>query len=1136
MKRSSLVLIAFICISLWFPSAFAGPAPAAAGRPVQPFDTLTWFTQNGKPESVSVAGNPLDYCAGRIGLDARNVELPRGWEGAYRFCCRFPIIDAVANRPLYTKQWAEENADSMAILHRAAGLDVMRYAVSVLRGTRERTLPYSGPGYEAVSFDELLRGSNFTSKYLRVLAELYYVFADAYRKASVARMDLTRDDLKLFYANPGYYLAPDGKKMPELTGDNSTQLEFIEHARRVHYAAIFDAEAVIRHGIQEYLAATKGWHNEDFYADVSRAAKPFEVKTPYGLLRVSGIGNDTVDTDCALLIDIAGDDVYRNNAGGCTSARDGIAVCIDHAGNDQYLAPGRDYVQGFGFLGVGMLIDLAGNDIYRARHFSQGAGIMGVGVLWDRAGDDVYDANAFVQGAGMFGLGMLLDDSGNDQYDCATLGQGAATTLGLGVLSDLSGNDRYGLALKPDRDALGGLPGYGQGGALSFRPSAWGGKLTAYGGVGLLTDAAGDDRYETHGWCDQGGSYIMSLGALVDHAGNDHYIAGTGQGSGIHITNAILIDKQGDDVYEGGFRSGGSGGDRSVSLLLDYAGNDTYKSSTSSYGTGCKPFCYSLMIDYSGDDHYICEEPKNGVTFNNWESFGGTWPESDGASWPYAICMDLGGKDDYQVAKRRNNCEYNSFGHGIHLDMDWRGGDVIGKVENPLEPYPGVPQLTGMPLAPYLKEVLELKSPDLFRRFQAVGKIVSAGSEAVPTLVSAVRESENRQFNRDAMECLNYLLVEKKVLPNQVSLLAGLLKAKDPEVRTVMADNFGVFRFPESKGALAAVLDDKEAATRRFALRSLMALKVYQLLPFSRAEDTRPLNQRVEGLAISDSSPDVRRMAVRYLSRPGVWPALTPRFFTQVLRNDPASAVRCAAAEALGQLDIPARTGFPLDSLATGALREAAQSQDAYVQRACGRALAERGEIEGIGLLIKSLSFPSIDAFYNYDRNVPNSIAAYTNFDLPESTRYQQAKWQEWFDAHRDSIDIKANVAAYRALTALSESLGTAAETLQIQAYESLLAKYPGYRSIPKALAGKLNDVAWNMVTAAPTSPARNLKAGLKYARRMVELADDPNYWDTLIEALVANGLKDEARKLTQDLLKRYPGNAMFETRLKQLK
>ena len=186
-------------------------------------------------------------------------------------------------------------------------------------------------------------------------------------------------------------------------------------------------------GVQEYLAETKGWGLGSLLCRFSKALQPFVFRTRYGLLRVSGIGSDTVSEDCALLIDLGGNDVYRNNAGGCRTAEAGIALCIDHWGNDQYVSD-RPYVQGFDswvsgcwWIWPGMTVTLPGT-------FAQGAGIMGVGALWDLGGDDTYDGHAFVQGAGMFGLGMLLDDEGDDQYDGATLCQGAATTLGLGVL------------------------------------------------------------------------------------------------------------------------------------------------------------------------------------------------------------------------------------------------------------------------------------------------------------------------------------------------------------------------------------------------------------------------------------------------------------------------------------------------------------------------------------------------------------------------------------------------------------------------------------------------------------------------------------------------------------------------------
>jgi len=90
------------------------------------------------------------------------------------------------------------------------------------------------------------------------------------------------------------------------------------------------------------------------------------------------------------------------------------------------------------------------------------------------------------------------------------------------------------------------------------------------------------------------------------------------------------------------------------------------------------------------------------------------------------------------------------------------------------------------------------------------------------------------------------------------------------------------------------------------------------------------------------------------------------------------------------------------------------------------------------------MSFPSIDAFYNYDLNVPNYISTFAGFDLPDSERYVQAKWQAWFDTHRDSINIKFNADAYKAWTNLADSLRDVSDTAQVARYEAFLVRFPG--------------------------------------------------------------------------------------------
>jgi tetratricopeptide (TPR) repeat protein len=448
--------------------------------------------------------------------------------------------------------------------------------------------------------------------------------------------------------------------------------------------------------------------------------------------------------------------------------------------------------------------------------------------------------------------------------------------------------------------------------------------------------------------------------------------------------------------------------------------------------------------------------------------------------------------------------------------MDWRGGDVIGEVENPLDGYRPVTLPEAVQNSTYYGDLLMLQNPDTFARFQAVGRIVSTAAASaedgcVAVLAEAIRESAHSQFNRDVLECIHYLVGAKKTSPEDVFGLVGLLAAVDDEVQVLVADDFGVYGIKEAKGALARVLkSDRSDQVRRFALRSLMELRSAEALP------------HVRDLAMGDPSEDVRRLAVTYLAR--VRDSVDPfLILAEALTLDPASSVRVAAAQALGDLHEPE---------GTVALRQAAMSGDVYLARAAGRSLAELYQVDGIGFLIESLSFPSIDAFYNYDRNVPNTISSYADHDMPEEERYDQAKWSKWFEANKDKIDIRSNVEATRGLAWVTESLAGATPEQEIDKYEAFLTAYPGNPRAQKVLSEKLNQVAWDMVTAPVDADRRKIAQGLKYALRAVELNPSPNFYDTLAEAYLADGDLDHAEEICHTMLVDHPDEQMFIERL----
>lgn len=122
------------------------------------------------------------------------------------------------------------------------------------------------------------------------------------------------------------------------------------------------------------------------------------VETPAGKIVFGGPGANTYRLDempdvCAV-IDVGGDDTYIE---GTVSAQRPVQVIIDLGGNDTYRGE-KPGIQGGAILGVSLLVDAAGDDVYTAGSVAQGACLAGVGILVDLAGNDRYTADRRVQG------------------------------------------------------------------------------------------------------------------------------------------------------------------------------------------------------------------------------------------------------------------------------------------------------------------------------------------------------------------------------------------------------------------------------------------------------------------------------------------------------------------------------------------------------------------------------------------------------------------------------------------------------------------------------------------------------------------------------------------------------------------
>ncbi len=350
-----------------------------------------------------------------------------------------------------------------------------------------------------------------------------------------------------------------------------------------------------------------------------------------GFVVVGGPGANRYDMDqLYAVIDLGGDDHYAWNA----DLPLAVQLIDDRGGDDRYAAYAGG--PGAGLLGVAVLRDAAGDDHYRSGLAGCGAGVFGFGLLVDRAGRDRYACMAWSSGAGLYGGGVLLDAGREaDVYDAALLSQGIGGPAGVGLLIDHGGDDYY-RANGPVASAYGTgavFLGLSQGVGYGLRPHD-------HGGIGVLHDLAGDDRYEA-GEFSQGGGYFAGLGLLADDAGDDLYVGHRyAQGFAAHQAAGVLADAAGNDVYWSMTAAAqGAAWDQSQALLIDAAGDDHYRAGTLSQGAAAHQ-SRALLYDAAGDDVYRAGAEAQGHAGNN------GYHHAHGAPvYSIAVLHDAGGED-----------------------------------------------------------------------------------------------------------------------------------------------------------------------------------------------------------------------------------------------------------------------------------------------------------------------------------------------------------------------------------------------------------------------------------------------------------------------------------------------------------
>jgi len=384
----------------------------------------------------------------------------------------------------------------------------------------------------------------------------------------------------------------------------------------------------------------------DTLADAENNRPPLKLETPRGALIVGSPGDDHHAGPVWLVVEPGGDDTYE-----LEGVEQGVSLIVDFAGNDLYRAV-ESYSLGAALCGLSWLEDLSGDDSYEAAGCSltMGAAVLGVGVLVDRSGSDRYKGEGFCQGAAMFGLGLLLDTAGDDSYEAAFCGQGAVVGSGGAMLADLGGDDSYrAQGAVPDWREPGATKSWAQGAALGIRPFA-------AGGLALLYDRSGDDSYSVD-YFGQGAGHWGAAGLLIDRDGSDLYRAGRyAQGCGLHRAAGLLADLGGDDRYEIEAVGQGAGEDRALGILLETRGCDTYRSGWMARGAAGGGGV-GLLLETAGDDSYLKARKAA-------DGFGGRWRELSSLGF----LIDFGGDDTYGSGQQNGRRQYSGT-WGAALDL-----------------------------------------------------------------------------------------------------------------------------------------------------------------------------------------------------------------------------------------------------------------------------------------------------------------------------------------------------------------------------------------------------------------------------------------------------------------------------------
>lgn len=550
-------------------------------------------------------------------------SLPRYMEGGYSPLGRSPVVDALLADPLYMPTYAETVASLIKENNQLFDLSMALFNAGGIPVSQLETqnAPPS-PFLEA-----------FTPNIAEKLYSYWFRFVEIQKDVKATLSVLSEEEktwLKQNY-NRFFFEKQEGEPVYDFfTSDNPYPFKFFELASRVDLAKLADCA----------LALSK--IADDFYQskDEFIIEKDFIWEEANLKLIVSQKNHVEHKENADFFIDLGGYNTIRNNAGG-TEGNRLLALHIDLKGNNTY--EGQDFVQGCGFLGVGMLVNCSGNNSYNAASYSQGCGFFGAGLLVNMEGNNRFKINLNGQSFALFGSSILWNKQGGNTYLASQgMAQSASSTLGVAFLVENEGNNSF-------------VANIGQGGSSGVRGSPWLNNPSFYGGLSFLYLGEGHNKLKAV-WLGQGSAYFLGAGIVVAEGSNDVFEADyDAQGQGLHLAAGLLLKKGDHSYFNGGWGSLGVSGDRSIGMFINTGNHNYYEGTDQSVGSSRKPKSVGIFINIGGENTY---------RFKNISNANIQYPQSP-KEWSSALFLEIGKNSSYP-----ENVDPFTRGNDLHWGIE----------------------------------------------------------------------------------------------------------------------------------------------------------------------------------------------------------------------------------------------------------------------------------------------------------------------------------------------------------------------------------------------------------------------------------------------------------------------------------